>query len=72
MACVDGFLWGDTKESRAGVYSGCVKRGGGYTDVFSLAEGECDIGAGLWSVVGVEFAVVGDSAVSGGSAWCGG
>ena len=72
VACVDGYLWGDTKEAQARVYSGCVKRGGAYPDAFSLAEGECDVGAGEWLVVGVEFAVVGDSAISGGSAGCGG
>ena len=72
MACVDGFFWGDTEEARARVYSGCVKRGGAYPDAFSLAEGEYDVGAGKWLVMRVEFAVVGGSVASGGSAWCGG
>ena len=71
-AFVYGFLGSDTVEARARVYSGSVKRGGAYTDAFSLATGECDIGAGEWLVVGAEFAVVGDRAISGGSAWCGG
>ena len=39
-ACVYGFLGGDTEEAQASVYSGCVKRGGAYTDADSLAEGE--------------------------------
>ena len=41
-------------------------------DAFSLAEGECDVGAGEWLVVRVEFAVVGGSEASVRSAWCGG
>ena len=72
VACVDGFLWGDAEEVRARVDSGFVKCGGAYPDAFSLAEGECDVGAGEWLVVRVEFAVVGGSAASGGSAGCDG
>ena len=59
-------FFGDTKEARASVYFG------GLPQAFSLAEGECDVGAGEWLVVRVEFAVVGSSAASGGSAGCGG
>ena len=70
-ACVYGFLGGDTKEARASVDSGCVKRGGTHADAFCFAEREGYVGAGERLVTGVKFAVVGNSAAPGGSVWRG-
>ena len=68
VACIDGFFWGDPKESRARVCAGCVECGGSDPHSFSVTKGECDIWAGERLVAGVKFAVVGNIAVADGSA----
>jgi hypothetical protein len=70
-ACVNGSLRGDTEKARVSVYSGRIKRRGAYANAFGLAKGEGYVGAGEQLVMGVEFAVVGNGAMPGGSAWCG-
>ena len=68
VACIDGFFWGDPKESGSRVCAGCVECGGSDPHSFSVTKGECDIWAGERLVAGVKFALVGNIAVAGGSA----
>jgi hypothetical protein len=68
VACIDGFFWGNPKESGARVCAGCVECGGSDPHSFSVTKGECDFWAGERLVAGVKFAVVGNIAVASGSA----
>ena len=71
VACIDGFFWGDPKESRARVCAGCVECGGSDPHSFSITEGECDIWSGERLMARVEFAVVGGTAAASRSAGSG-